>query len=143
MSKSEPIIIVEDDLDDQQLIQEVYASLKIGHKLLCFANGKEVLDYLQSGHDNPFLIICDINMPEMGGIRLREIINKDDRLRKKSIPFVFLSTTADQSEVNQAYDMTVQGFFEKGNNYEKLKRRLEIIFEYWKECVHPNSFARA
>jgi hypothetical protein len=33
--------------------------------------------------------------------------------------------------------MTVQGYFEKGSNYESLKRRIGVILQYWSECRHP------
>jgi len=140
MSKLGPILIVDDTSEDQDLIREVCSRLHINNRLLFFDDGKEVLDYLREEREQPFLILCDINMPGVGGLELRKLINNDDRLRPKAIPFVFLSTCALQSEVNTAYSMTVQGFFEKGSDFEKLRHRLYLIFEYWKECKHPNCF---
>jgi CheY-like chemotaxis protein len=140
MHKLAPIIIVDDDPDDQDMIKEVCTILEIQNKLIWFSDGQQVLDYLIKTTEHPFLILCDVNMPIIDGLKLRKIINDDETLRNKAIPFVFLSTTANQPQVNSAYKMTVQGFFEKGNDFEKLKRKIELIFEYWKECKHPNSF---
>lgn len=140
MSKKAPIVIVDDDPDDQEIIRDVCAALNIQNKILWFHNGQQVLDYLVSANEQPFLILCDVNMPVMDGLTLRRIVSENEELRKKAIPFVFLSTTASQRQVNDAYSMTVQGFFEKGHQFEKLKRRIELIFEYWSECKHPNSF---
>jgi CheY-like chemotaxis protein len=138
-----PIVIVDDDPDDQDMIKEVCTMLEIKNKLVWFSDGQQVLDYLIVATEQPFLILCDVNMPKIDGLTLRKIINDDVSLRDKAIPFVFLSTTANQVQVNSAYKMTVQGFFEKGNDFERLKRKIELIFEYWNECKHPNSFLKS
>src|SRR5687768_5633472 len=117
MSKKGPIMLVEDDKDDQQLISEIIRQLKIENRITCFNNGKEALDHLLKGIDQPLLILCDINMPVMGGIELRKQITANETLRRKSIPFIFLTTTASPNSVKEAYDMSVQGFFEKSNQY--------------------------
>jgi CheY-like chemotaxis protein len=134
-------MIVDDDVEDQELIHEVCSHLKINNKLLFFHDGKQVLDFLRKEDVQPFLILCDVNMPVIDGLQLRKIINEDDQLRFKAIPFVFMSTSARQRDVDSAYRMTVQGFFEKGYDFERLRHRLYVIFEYWKECKHPNCFA--
>ena len=140
MSKHGPILVVDDDSEDQELIREVCGKLHITNHLLFFRDGQEVLTYLRTEAEQPFLILCDVNMPVIGGLELRKIISDDEELRPKAIPFVFLSTSARQRDVNTAYSMTVQGFFEKGCDFEKLRHRLYVIFEYWKECKHPNCF---
>ncbi len=54
-------------------------------------------------------------MPIMNGLELRRHIQENEGLRKKSIPFVFLSTAARPKEVEEAYNLTVQGFFVKAS----------------------------
>jgi hypothetical protein len=41
--------------------------------------------------------------------------------------------------VHQAYDMMVQGYFEKPHTMAAMKQALEIIVKYWDLCIHPNS----
>jgi CheY-like chemotaxis protein len=138
MYADQPIIIIDDDPDDLGLIKEVCRLLKIPNRILPFDDPEIVLKYL-SEQDQPFLILCDINMPKINGLQLREIISNDKVLNSKSIPFVFLSTSASQEQVDIAYRLTVQGYFEKGNSFEKLRHKIHLIFEYWKECMHPRS----
>ena len=137
--KSGPILLIDDDPDDRQLVETVIESLHCKNAIVHFEHGQQLLEYLQSTKDRPFLILCDINMPVMNGLEVRRKIDQDDRLRRKSIPFVFFSTNAVQHEVEQAYELTVQGFFEKGNSLQQLTDRLRIILEYWTVCRHPNS----
>lgn len=138
-STNGPLIIVEDDLDDQEIIKEVFNSLGVKNTLLLFTDGFEALTYLQTTTDQPFLILCDINLPKLNGLELREEINKDERLRKKSVPFVFFSTNASPSAVEKAYDLTVQGYFLKDHTLQQLQNTLSLIISYWSQCKHPNN----
>ena len=139
MSKSGPLIIVEDDLDDQDFIRESFSQLNMTNEVRFYDNGKTAIDYLMTTREKPFIILCDINMPLMNGVEMRKVINETEYLRKKSIPFVFFTTSAPQSIVNHAYDMTVQGFFKKPNTMEAMAATLKLIVDYWLSCRHPNS----
>lgn len=139
MSKKGVILLIDDDRDDRELLEEVLKHLNIKNKILSFTDGRSALEYLKSTTDQPFLILSDINMPIMDGIELRKEVNADDVLRKKSIPFVFLSTTATRETVNQAYEMSVQGFFQKPSTMKELTTLLTLICRYWEGCRHPNN----
>ncbi|PUZ27886.1 CheY chemotaxis protein or a CheY-like REC (receiver) domain [Chitinophaga costaii] len=138
MSKYGPIIIVEDDPDDQMIYKEIIESLHPNTVVKVFDNGEDALTYLLTIQEQPFVIICDINLPRMNGLELRRRINDNETLRKKSIPFVFLSTSDASHIVNEAYDLTVQGFFVKAHVYAEIGSQLKYIFDYWKYCKHPN-----
>jgi len=43
MNKEGPIIIIEDDLDDQDLIKEAFENLKYPNTLFFFTSGKKLL----------------------------------------------------------------------------------------------------
>lgn len=134
-----PIIIIEDDIDDQEIITSVLESLNIGNKPVFFSNGKDALQFLQTEDVHPFMILSDINMPVMNGFELRTRIYEDKDLRNKSIPFVFYTTAASEKTVSAAYDLTVQGFFVKPQDMASLTVMLKAIMEYWKYCIHPNT----
>jgi CheY-like chemotaxis protein len=136
---SDPIVIVEDDPDDQYFISTICEKLGVVSELVFFDDGLKALNYLQTTQNKTFLILCDINMPVMSGLELRRRIQKDETLKKRSIPFVFLSTAARPKEVEEAYDLTVQGFFVKASQLSEMEKSLELIFNYWIKCKHPNS----
>lgn len=75
----------------------------------------------------------------MNGLELRKQINADEVLRKKSTPFIFLTTASNAQLVQDAYDNTVQGFFKKAPDYAGLEKQIGSIIEYWKACLHPNN----
>jgi CheY-like chemotaxis protein len=139
MPKSGPILIVEDDHDDQELLKEVFNDLIISNTIRFFSTCLSLLDYLKTTIERPFLIICDINVPQMDGLELRKEINENEFLRKKSIPFIFLTTTSTKSVIEEAYEMMVQGYFVKPNSIQEIKETIKMIIDYWKVCRHPNT----
>lgn len=142
MSQQEPILIIDDDEEDFELFQLVVEMEKITNPLLHFKDGAEALQYLKTTTDSPLFILSDMNMPKIGGVKLRKLINEDETLRKKSIPFVFFTTSGADIAVRQAYDLCVQGFFIKGDTVKELSRLVRLIYDYWTECQHPNKSNR-
>ena len=140
MAKKGPVIIIDDDIDDHDMFQYVLERIDPGNEVKFFLNGEEVLHYLQTTTDKPLLILSDLNMPRMGGMELRKIINEHEYLRRKSIPFIFFTTSASPQEVTEAYEICVHGFFQKPDNIDKLQSMLKRIIDYWKDCLHPNIY---
>jgi len=138
MPKSGPIIIIEDDSDDQEILKEIFDELKIPNIIRFFNSCFNALDYLMTTIERPFLIISDINLPVMTGIELRQEINKNERLKKRSIPFIFLSTNPDNKVISLAYEMLVQGYFVKPTSMNDLREMMKMIVGYWKICRHPS-----
>ena|SRR5688572_5604495 len=140
MPHSGPIIVIDDDKDDQEILQEAIRDLGIANKLIFFDKGPDAFDYLKITTDKPLVILSDVNLPRQNGVEFKRQLDSDPQLREKSIPFVFFSTYVDRETVDIAYkELTIQGFFRKSNNYEDLKKSLNLIIEYWKICKHPNS----
>jgi CheY-like chemotaxis protein len=138
MSVSGPIIMIDDDEDDQFLFRNILEELEIRNEPIFFKNGAEALHYLEETKDRPFLILCDVNMPVLNGLELKSRIDQSEYLKSKSIPFVFISTSGNPSAVKAAYEMTIQGFFKKETSYALLKQQIKLIVDYWHFCLHPN-----
>lgn len=138
MKKSGPIIVIEDDLEDQQLLDEIFRNLNFDNKVIFFSDGGEALDYLTTTDDQPFIILSDINMPKMDGFEVRNKINMNERL--KCIPYLFFTTGVDKKAVEDAYAMSVQGFFIKPARMADMQNTIKKIIDYWHECYAPSQF---
>lgn len=138
MNKRGPIIIIEDDEDDQEVLGEVFKKLQYPNEIIFFGDGEQALVYLTETPIEPFIIFSDINMPRLNGIELRAKVHENEDLRMKSIPYLFFSTVAEQQYVIDAYSKSVQGFFVKPSDFNKMTAMIKNIVEYWQNCVSPN-----
>jgi CheY-like chemotaxis protein len=132
-----PVFIIDDDVEELELIEEIWEELKFKNKLEVFSDTDNFFERLQQGNVNPFIIISDVNLPKIDGFALREKLAEQDSLRYKSIPFVFWSTSASNEQIKKAYDSGGHGFFFKGANYNEIKDSLNIIMVYWKASKAP------
>lgn len=138
LSKNGPIVIVEDTEDERVLYEIAFRNLKVPNQLRYFKNGREALDYLVTTKENPFLIICDMQMPVMDGLEFRQRVSDNPYLRKKATPFVFRTGKVTAYEVDRSYELGVQGFFQKPFEHEKNQLQIKLIVDYWKDCLEPN-----
>jgi CheY-like chemotaxis protein len=138
MNTTGPLILVEDDADDHEMILLAFDDIGFKNEVRHFRDAERALDFLLTSTEKPFLIVSDINMPRMDGLEFKAAIESSDYLRNKSIPFVFLSTAATSHYINRAFELRAQGFFQKGSSYDHLKASVNIILDYWRKSKHPN-----
>lgn len=137
MFKKGPIIIIEDDVDDQDLMNEIFRELQVPNLVRFFNSCLQAFDYLLTTIEKPFLIISDINLPVMTGLELCKKIMSNDLLRVRRIPFIFLTTSSDSQTIAKAFEMPVQGFFVKPSSIPELKDMMRMIIDYWTVCRQP------
>lgn len=139
MNRGGPIIIIEDDLDDQEIFADVFKEIDVRNDVMFFANGQLALQFLNSTSVDPFIIISDISMPVLTGMELRTKIHENEDLRVKSIPYLFFSTHAEQDNIVEAYSKSVQGYFIKPKTRDEIYKTVKVIVDYWTKCVAPNN----
>ncbi|PQA59743.1 response regulator [Siphonobacter curvatus] len=136
--ETHPLVILEDDEDDRHIYESVLSEIAPYLQLRFFAKGEDLLIALQNKSLQPFLIISEVHLSGMTGMELRRQLDKDDEIRTKAIPFVFFSYPIFKKELEEAYHLTIQGFFEKSPNLDDFKRQLNSVIQYWSDCQHPN-----
>lgn len=134
-----PIVIVEDDKDDQDVYADAIREMGVPNEFRFFDDGTEALEYLTTTEEQPFIILSDINMPKMSGLELKQKIQSDTYLNAKGIPFVFISTDASKISVRHAHALSVQGYFQKPNSLDSFKEILRAVFTYWELSKHINN----
>lgn len=140
MNKNGPVVVIEDDEDDQFMLNEIFKKLNYKNQIVFFKDGNEALRYLNKTETVPFLILSDINMPMINGFELRNKIATNEQLHIKCIPYLFFTTSATKQSVIDAYALSVQGFFVKPNSLDELESIVRKIMEYWKECIAPSEY---
>jgi CheY-like chemotaxis protein len=139
MKMHRDILVIEDDEDDRDILKEIFRDLGYKNNIVFFSDSTEALEYIRRPEIEPFIIISDINMPKLGGFELRNIIIEEEILADKDIPYVFISNASDEYSVKQANKLSIQGFIQKGNDYNKYKEKIRNLMEYWRENI--NSFS--
>lgn len=132
------IILVDDDIYEEQLLISALKNRGWDSTVEYFDDAHQALEHLKQNKDEIFLVISDMNMPAMNGMDFKKAIDNDLELRQKSIPFIFATSSSVKSEITEAFDYRVQGYFRKPNTTEEQADMLDIIIKYWIISSHPN-----
>jgi CheY-like chemotaxis protein len=132
-----PVFVVDSDIEDKELLQEAWKELDLPNKLFFFKNAEEVIAQLETSSIVPFLIISEMNLPKISGLELKQYLLNHEHTNFKSIPFVFLSDTPSQRQIEEAYYLCTNGVFKKSDSFQKIKQQLIDIVKYWRESLVP------
>ena len=120
-SKTYNILIVDDD-DMMLKMAEFVLNQDPKYNVIKANSGLQCLRTLQSG-EKVDLILLDIQMPGMDGIKVMELIQKHDYWNL--IPVIFLTAASDKNTVMRAGKMGAIGYIKKPFVPEDLIQRVE------------------
>lgn len=132
------IILVDDESYEEDFLERALVKNDWDIAIEYFNNVDDAVGHLRINADEVFLIISDIQMPIKTGLDFKRILDQDEYLSQKSIPFIFLSHSLSRETVIEAYKYHVQGFFEKPMTPGEQAILFESIIKYWINCIHPN-----
>ena len=127
------ILLVEDDEVDIMNVQRAFKKNNITNPLYIARNGLEALEMLRD-HVVPMpqIVILDLNMPKMNGIEFLQEVRKDDAL--KAISVFVMTTSNDDTDKLNAYNLNVAGYILKPLSFEKFIASVATLDSYWKLC---------
>ncbi|MBG6109621.1 CheY-like chemotaxis protein [Flavobacterium sp. CG_23.5] len=127
------ILLVEDDEVDVMNVKRAFTKNNIKNELYVAGNGVEALDMLRSGIvPLPRIIILDINMPKMNGIEFLKVLREDENLKNISV-FVMTTSNEDSDKIN-AYNLNVAGYILKPLSFEKFITSVATLKNFWSLC---------
>jgi CheY-like chemotaxis protein len=132
------VLLVEDDPGDELITREAFEHNKINNNLHVAHDGEEGLDFLyrRGGHEEaprPDLILLDLNLPRKDGREVLAEIKADEHLRR--IPVVVLTTSCDERDVLDAYDLHANCYVVKPVGLEQFIMIVQSIEDFWFDIV--------
>jgi len=115
-------------VDDSETVRAVIAKalaisgVEVG-TLFQAGNGVKALEALRREWVD--LVLADINMPVMGGVRLVEEMKADEALR--GTPVVIISTEGSATRIAELREKGISGFLRKPFAPEELKRIVDSL----------------
>jgi CheY-like chemotaxis protein len=133
------ILLIEDDAVDVMNVQRAFKKGNIASPLYVASNGLEGLEMLRgtsskSAAISPkhLLILLDVNMPKMSGIEFLKVLRDDSTL--KTIPVVMLTTSNEQIDRFNAYNLNVAGYLLKPLAFTAFVEMMTTLNKYWTLC---------
>ena len=131
------ILLVEDSVDDYEAATRSFKAAHLDNPVHWCKTGQEALDYLKHegtyahapGAAKPALVLLDLNMPGIDGRKVLAIVKQDPALKKT--PVVILTTSSDERDVTQCYELGASTFIQKPVDFDGLIGAVSRIKDYW------------
>lgn len=132
--KCKTIFLVEDNKADIRLIEEALKDSLVPHQVIAVRNGMDAMAFLRQEGEyvdapRPDLILLDLNLPRKDGREVLAEIKTDPKL--KQIPVVVLTTSKNEEDISQSYDLHVNCYITKSRNLSQLFKIVKGIEEFW------------
>ena len=132
-----PILLVEDNPDDQTLILRALKKNNILNEVVLVRDGVEALDYLFStgahqGRDPdlmPQVVLLDIKLPKLDGLEVLKRIRADERTKR--LPVVILTSSREQQDLMTSYDNGVNSYIQKPIDFNQFSEAVRKLGLYW------------
>lgn len=125
------ILLVEDDEVDVMNVRRAFRANDVTHPLHVAAGADEALRMLRDGTvpRQRRLVLLDLNMPRMNGIEFLRALRADRDLA--STPVVVLTTSNDDRDRTEAYDLNVAGYILKPVSFQAFRDAMAVFIQYW------------
>ena len=125
------ILLVEDDEVDVMNVKRAFQKNHIMNPLFLAGDGIEALEQLRSGRipRDRRIVLLDLNMPRMNGIEFLREVRRDPELT--STPVVVLTTSNDERDRIDAYNLNVAGYLVKPVTFTNFCEVMAALNKYW------------
>ena len=103
--------------------------------------GLEVLRGMAAEGAVPPVVLLDLNMPRLNGLEFLQTVRADPRLCIVSV-FV-LTTSANESDITEAYRLNVSGYLVKPTESEQFTEAVATLDRFWSLCELPSQWGTA
>lgn len=130
MAEDTKSVLIVDDDDMMLQMAEFILKKDTEYRILKANSGMQCIRMLQGGEENIDLILLDIQMPGMDGIKTMELIQKHGYW--KNIPVIFLTASSDRDTVMKAGKLGAAGYVKKPFEPKDLLQRVIVTLELGK-----------
>jgi CheY-like chemotaxis protein len=131
------ILMVEDDPDDLDMALRALRKANLANHIQIARDGAEALEFIfcQGPHagrkieNGPRVILLDLKLPKVDGMEVLNRVKSDPRT--KMIPVVMLTSSSEQKDVIESYNLGANSYIVKPVNFERFAVAVQELGMYW------------
>jgi two-component system response regulator len=137
MSQQVEILLIEDSPEDAELTIRALRRNKLANEIQVVEDGADALDFLfcrgsfkdRIPSEQPKLILLDLKLPKVSGMEVLRAIRGDERT--KAIPVVVLTSSKEQRDLIEGYQLGVNAYAQKPVDFEQFAETVRQIGMFW------------
>ena len=131
------ILMVEDRDEDIELALRAFKKHNIANNIEVVKDGEKALEFIfatgefsdRKVSQQPKLILLDLKLPKVDGLQVLREIKADERT--KIIPVVILTSSAEDRDIKEAYNLGANSYIVKPVNFDNFVKAVTTLGLYW------------
>ena len=136
------ILLVEDNPHDAELTIRALRRNNLSNNIIHLSDGALALEFIfgtgqYKGRDiskKPKVILLDLKMPKVNGIEVLKKLKENELT--KSVPVVVLTSSKEDPDVEQCYQLGVNSYIVKPVDFEAFQKIVSELGLYWMLLNH-------
>jgi two-component system response regulator len=129
MTSLRPIILVEDNPDDERLTIRALRRGNIVNEILVARNGEEALAMVLNANPLPSVVLLDLKLPKVEGLEVLRQIRANERTQ--NLPVVVLTSSSEEGDIIDSYDLGANSYVRKPVETDKFTEAIRQLGMYW------------
>ncbi len=131
MSNQRPVLLVEDNPDDEELTLRSLKQCNLANEIVVARDGVEALAILHNEAQplNPCVVLLDLKLPKLDGLGVLKRIREHPLTRM--LPVVVLTSSAEDSDILATYDLGANSYVRKPVKMDEFARATAQLGLYW------------
>lgn len=130
--KNHPILLVEDNPVDIDLTLRAFKKQNLTNPIEIARDGEEAIKMIEkwnAGKPVPVVVLLDLKLPKFSGLEVLKEIKSHPEFKK--IPVVVLTSSAEDSDINTAYNLGANSYIVKPVQFDRFIEVAAQIELYW------------
>ena len=131
--KSLSILLIDDNEIERARFQKVCKDVNFSCAVVEATSGEQALSYLNGFENTVNIIILDLHMPQMNGLRFLEKLKSN--INYRNTPVVIMSNSEDYADLDKCYDYGIVGYINKPTDFSAYSQKVKSLLKYWQQNV--------
>lgn len=129
MSVVRPILLVEDNPDDERLTLRALRQCNLANPVVLARNGEAALQRVFSPEPLPCVVLLDLKLPKIDGLEVLRQIRASDRTQL--LPVVMLTSSSEDRDIIESYSLGANSYVRKPVNIDEFTEAVRQLGLYW------------
>ncbi len=129
MTSPRPILLVEDNPDDEILTIRALRKSELTNSIKVARDGEEALKFIFAADPLPTVILLDLKLPKIDGLDVLQKIRANQKTRL--LPVVVLTSSSEEGDIIESYSLGANSYVRKPVEFDQFIDTVGQLGLYW------------